>query len=283
MKPKMGKHVMRQRVMRHLAAGLLSLLFGLPLYWAVVASLGPVGAPPATTVAWWPRAAQWGNYVEIFRVVPLARYLVNSLIVVGVAVPVTLVTAVLAGFAMAQLPDPARRGVFIFNVVVLLVPGMAVWMFRYQVLQWLGLFDSLWSLIVPAFAASNPLFVLLFYWTFWRVPAEIYEAARLDGASALRVLWDIARPTAYPTFAGVAILTFVFYWSDFVSPVLYVYRPKIYTLAVGLQILKQLDATNWPLLMAAAVFMTVPVIGLFIVLQRFFLHDLALGKLLERN
>jgi multiple sugar transport system permease protein len=213
----------------------------------------------------------------------MGRYLRNSLIVVGVAVPATLLTASLAGFGMSQLPDRSRRFVFLFSVVLLMIPGMAIWTFRYRVLGWLGLLDTLWALIVPAFAGSNSIFVLLYYWTFRRVPRELYESARLDGASALGIWWRIARPLAWPTTAGVVVLSFVLYWSDFSSPVLYIYRPELYTLPVGLQLLKQMDATNWPLLMAAAVVMALPVVVLFLTLQRSFLHDLALGRLLDRG
>jgi multiple sugar transport system permease protein len=267
--------------LHHAAGLLLTLVCVLPLYWAIVASLRQPGLPPPTTIEWWPSAASWDNYAEIFRVVPMAHYVRNSLIVVAVAVPATLVTASAAGFGLSQLADAWRRRTFVASVVLLMVPGMAVWLFRFHLLRWVGLLDTLWALIVPAFAASNPLFVLLFYWTFWRVPAEVYESARLDGAGALTVWWRIAQPLAWATTAGVAVLAFVLYWSDFTNPVIYIYRPELYTLPVGLQILKQMDATNWPLLMAASVVMALPIILLFLFLQRFFLHDLSLGRLLR--
>lgn len=267
----------------HLAGLAVALLFVLPLFWALVASLRPPGLPPPTTIEWWPVDPRWRNYAEIFALVPLGRYLRNSLIVVEVAVPLTILTASLAGFGLSQLPDGLRRRLFWLSIILLMVPAMSIWMFRFYVLKQFGLVDTLWALIVPAFAAGSPLFVLLFYWTFWRVPGEIYESARLDGANALVIWWRIAQPLAWPTTAGVAVLAFVMYWNDFTSPVMYVYRPDLYTLPVGLAILKQMDATNWPLLMAAAVVMTLPVLLLFGVLQRHFLHALSLGSLLERN
>lgn len=269
--------------LRHLAGLAISAVFVLPLFWVVVASLRQPGLPPSPAIEWWPPAAHWDNYLEIFRIVPLARYIQNSIFVVGIAIPVTWLTASMAGFGLAQLPDLWRRRLFVTSVVLLMVPGMAVWLFRYHFLHWIGLFDTLWALILPAFAASSPLFVLLFYWTFRRVPAEVYESARLDGASAPAIWWRIARPLAWPTTATVVVLAFVMYWSDFTNPVIYIYRPELYTLPIGLQILKQMDATNWPLLMAASVVMALPVILLFLFLQRFFLHDLSLGNLLSKE
>lgn len=269
--------------MRILAGTLIALLFLLPLYWIISASLRPAGLPPARTVEWIPPDPTLANYPAIFELLPMARYLRNSLLVVAAAVPVTVVVASWAGFALAQYPEEARRRLLTLSVAALMIPGASVWIFRFQILRWLGLLDSLGALIVPAFAAGSPLFVLLFYWTYRRVPTGLYEAARLDGASAFTTWWQVARPLAQPTTVGVLVLAFVLYWSDFISPVLYLYRPALYTLPVGLQILKQLDPTGWPLLMAAATMMTLPVILLFILLQRAFLSERSLAELMDRN
>lgn len=261
----------------------VALLFVLPLFWMAVVSLRPLGLPPPRTVEWWPADPQWGNYVEIFRQVPLARYLLNSVLVVAVSVPLTLLTASLGGFGLSQVRDPWRNRLLIAAVFLLMVPPSAVWLFRYQMLSWAGLLVTVWSLILPAFAGGGPLLVLLFFWTFRRTPAEIYEAARLEGADAWTTYWELAMPLARPTVAAVVMLAFVQFWNDFTNPVLYLYRPQTYTLPIGVQILKQLDATNWPLLMAGATFMTIPIILLFVVLQPLFLSDNSIAALLEKG
>ncbi len=260
----------------------ISVLFVLPLLWMVANSVGRIGAPPPVSFSGWPEDPQWSNYRTLFDMLPMWRYLRNSLLVVALAVPLTLLTASLAGFGMAQLPDAGRRRALIyFSLAVLMIPGASVWLFRFQILRWLGLLDSIWALVAPAFAASNPLFVLLFYWNFRRAPAELFQAARLDGASAWTTWWRVAMPLARPTILAVTVLSFVLYWSDFVSPVLYIFDTDWYTLPVGLQILKQLDATNWPLLMVGAVVMTLPVVVLFALLQRFFLSEASIANWLE--
>ncbi len=277
---------MRSRVrtgLHYLLATLLAAPFLLPLYWAVVASLHAPGLPPARTIEWWPAAPHWENYAEIFRLIPLERYLLNSLLVVAVAVPATLLTASLAGFGMSQLRGGAGRRLAMWSILLLLVPGTAVWVLRFQIMQRLGLVDTLWALVVPAFAASNPLFVLLFYWTYRRVPQEVYESARIDGAEAGAVWWRIAQPLAWPTSAAVAILAFVLYWSDFTAPLLYLYRPDLYTMPIGLEILRQMDPTNWPLLMAGAVLMALPIVLLLLALQRLLGGDLSLRSLVDRD
>ncbi len=268
----------------HMAVTLaILLLFVLPLWWMIVASLRPVGLPPPKTIQWWPADPQWSNYAELFRQVPMGRYALNSLLVVLVAVPMTLLTASLAGFGLSQLRGPWRTRLLIAAIALLMVPAPAVWLFRYQLLRWLGLLTSLWSLVLPAFAAGSPLLVLLFYWTFQRNPVELYEAARVEGADAWTAWRKIAMPMARPTVAAVVVLSFALYWNDFTNPVLYLYRPSTYTLPVGLQILKQLDATNWSLLMAGAVVVTLPMVLLFLALQPLFLSDNALAELLEKG
>lgn len=261
----------------------LVLLFVLPLWWMFVASLRPVGLPPPKTIEWWPADPQWSNYAEIFRQVPMGRYALNSLLVVAVAVPLTLLTASLAGFGLSQLRGPWRNRLLIASIALMMVPAPAVWLFRYQLLRWLGLLTSLWSLVLPAVAAGSPLLVLLFYWTFQRNPAELYEAARVEGADAWTTWRRVAMPMARPTVAAVTVLAFALYWNDFTNPVLYLYRPSTYTMPVGLQILKQLDATNWSLLMAGAVVVTLPTVLLFLALQPLFLSDSALAELLEKG
>jgi multiple sugar transport system permease protein len=272
-----------RRGLRVAATLALVLLFVLPLWWMIVASLRPVGLPPPRTIEWWPADPQWRNYAEIFRQVPMGRYALNSLLVVLVAVPLTLLTASLAGFGLSQLHGPWRIRLLIAAIALLMVPAPAVWLFRYQLLSWLGLLTSLWALVLPAFAAGSPLLVLLFYWTFRRNPVELYEAARVEGADAWTAWRRIAMPMARPTVAAVTVLAFALYWNDFTNPVLYLYRPSTYTLPVGLQILKQLDATNWSLLMAGAVVVTLPIVLLFLALQPLFLSDNALAELLEKG
>ncbi len=274
---------MRRKWGRHVLAVLAAGVLLLPLYWDLVAYLRQPGLPPPNTIVWWPALPHWENYAAIFRLLPMGRYLLNSLLVVMIAVPVTAAMASAAGFAMSQLGETARQRLVTLSVALLLIPGAAVWLFRFQILRWLGLLDSVWALVLPAFAGSNPVFILLFYWNCRRIPAELFESARLEGANAWTLWRRLALPLSQPTLIGVVVLTFAAYWSDFISPVLYIFDPAGYTLAVGLQILKQLDPTNWSLLMAAAVFMTIPVIILFLALQRFFLHDLSLTHLFDRN
>ena len=254
----------------HVIAIGIAAVFVVPGVWVLAASLRRPGLPPPTAVEWLPPAPAWTNYVDIFTMLPLGRYLGNSLLVATLAVPLTVLVASWAGFAMAQLPARVRYALLALAVVIRMVPLTAVWLTRFLVLRELALVDTLGALLAPVWMGSSPFFVLIFYWAFRRQPQALIEAARLDGLGAVRIWALIAMPLAKPAVAAVALLTFVQYWSDFLNPLLYVKSDDRSTLALGLRVLQQMDQTNWPLLMAAAVVMMLPVLLLVFLTQHVF-------------
>jgi multiple sugar transport system permease protein len=257
----------------HLAAVVISLLCLLPLLWMLAASLRQTGAPLPRTLDILPWPPAWQNYARIFQIVPLGRYLLNSLFVVALAVPLTLLTASWAGFGMSQLPRRLRTRLLVLSILLQMVPVTALWLTRFLLFSWIGLTNSHLALIAPALMGASPLFVLLFYWSFRRVPAEQYESARLDGATPL-VTWRlIGLPQARPALLAVALLAFLFFWNDFINPLLYLKSTRLYTLPVGLMQLQELDKTNWPLLMAASALVTLPAVVVFLWLQRALLGE----------
>lgn len=263
-------------------SGLVALLFILPLIWMISASLRQPGLPPPRTIEWLPNPVTWTNYKTIFEIIPLGKYIINSIVVAGLAIPLTLLTASLAGFGIAELSQPARSFAVALTVGLLMLPVTAFWLTRYILFSQLGITDSYLALIAPALMGTSPLFILLFYWTFRRIPLDVIESARLDGAGAFTTWWKIALPQSRATSVAVTILTFMFYWNDFITPLLYLKSQNLYTLAVGVQQLQQLDKTNWPILLAAAAVMTIPTLILFSILQRFFLSDERLSGLIGR-
>jgi multiple sugar transport system permease protein len=261
---------------------LITFLFVAPLYWVLSSSLRSVGSPPPRTLEWLPQPLAWSNYIEIFRVIPLGQQAANSLLVSSVGAGLTLVTASWAGFAMAQMPAALRRWLVGLAVALLMIPGVAVWLPRYVLFTSVGLIDTYMALFAPALMGTKSLFALMFYWSFRRVPLELFESARLDGANALTVWRRIALPMALPTALAVLLLAFSHYWSDFVDPLLFLKSEERYTLAVGLRMLQQMDITNWSLLLAAVVVMTTPVIFVYLALQHFIGDGVTLRHLLKQ-
>jgi len=272
-----------RKVLWQLAALTMAFLFVAPLYWVLSSSLRPVGMPPPHTLEWLPQPPAWSNYAEIFRIVPLGRQVANSILVSTVGAAITLLTASWAGFAMAQMPPGVRRWLVGLAVALLLIPTTAVWLPRYVLLSAIGLTDTYLALFAPAVMGTKALYVLMFYWTFRRIPFESFESARLEGAGALTIWRHIGMPAALPAALAVLLLAFSHYWSDFVDPLLFLKSEERYTLAVGLRMLQQMNVTNWSLLLAAVVVMTAPVIVVYLVLQHFIRSDAALPRLLPRD
>ncbi|HNA89713.1 MAG TPA: carbohydrate ABC transporter permease [Anaerolineales bacterium] len=266
----------------HLISILISALFLLPLLWMLAASLRQPGLPPPQTVEWLPKPVSWSNYIRIFDLLPIGKYLLNSIWVSLTAVALTLLTSSLAGFGMSQLSRQMRGRLILISVVLMLIPLTAIWLARFILYRELGIFNSHMALIFPSLMGSNPLFILLFYWSFRRIPAELFETARMDGANAFSIWWRVALPLSRATLIVVGILAFLLYWGDFASPLFYLKSQSLYTLPIGVRQLQEMDKTNWPLLMAGTMLMTLPTLILFAILQRFFLQENVLSGIYGR-
>jgi multiple sugar transport system permease protein len=244
---------------------LLAVLFLLPIVWMIAASLTPAGTPLPRNLGLISSEITFENFKRAWHMVPFGQFTLNSLRVVSLAVPLTLVTSSWAGFAMSQLPRPNQRRWIAISLIVLMIPGIALWSTRFILYREIGIYNSIWALIAPALMGTSPFFVLMYYRAFRRIPHEVYESARLDGAGILQSWRLIALPIARPTSVGVALLGFVYYWGDFISPLLYLQSEKNYTLPIALQLLHQMGRSDWSLLMAAAVLsLTVPMAFFFI-------------------
>ena len=248
----------------------VTLVFLLPLLWMVTAALYPQGVPLPVSFRLFPRHPTLENFGRMWELVPLGRYTLNSLLVAALGVPLTLVTASWAGLGMARLPRPAQRRWVVLSLAVLMVPGIALWSTRFLIFRALGWYDSVWALAAPAWMGTSPFYVLIFYRAFRRIPDAIYDTARLDGVGVMQLWARIALPMARPSMVAVALLAFIFYWGDFVSPLLYLNDQEKYTLPVALQLLEQLTRADWALLMAASTWAMLFPIFLFLLVQPYF-------------
>jgi multiple sugar transport system permease protein len=256
-----------------LLATLVAILFLSPLLWVLSASLHEPGVIARTAIKWIPSPAAWGNYREVFRVVDMLRYAANSLFVIALAVPITIVVASWAGFAIAQLSRLWRWRLVALSVICLMVPLTAIWLPRFILFKEAGLIDRRIALVVPALMGTSPFYILLFAWTFLRIPREIYEAARLDGATPWRMWKEIALPLGRPAIVAVAVLSAVHYWNSFIEPLLLLRTDANNTASLGLRVLYSLDRTNWPLIMTGAIIVLAPVLLVLLLAQRAFLQD----------
>ncbi len=266
------------RLMQYAALGLVCALFLFPLVWMLSYSLRATSLPPPARLEFFVPPFAFENYARLSEYMPLARLTFNSLRIVVLAVPLTVLTASWAGFAIAQLPARWRAFLLTVCVALMLVPAVATWVPRFIFFTELGWADTILPLLAPAVMGSSPFFVILFALAFRRVPVEVYESAYLDGANAVRIWWSVAMPLARPALIAVATLAAVFYWSNYIDPFLYLRTEENYTLPYGIQLLEMAQQNNFPLLMAAAVLVVVPVLVMFLIAQRYFLQ----GNISER-
>jgi multiple sugar transport system permease protein len=258
---------------RHLPAIALATLFLLPLVFMVTGSLRTAGLPPPRTPEFLPSPLAWDNYERAFELVDIPRYTLNSLIVVAFAVPLTILFASWAGLGMALLRGRAQTALVVVSLVALMVPVTALLVPRFAIFKTLGLTDTFVPLIAPALIGTSPFYVLLYYWSFRRLPSELFDASRLEGLTPLALWRRVAMPLVRPVTVAVALLAFAFTWSNFLDPLIYLFDERKFTLPLGLKALSQLDGQNFPLLLAGAVTATAPVVAAFLYLQRFFLQE----------
>src|SRR5919108_2505447 len=248
-----------RRLVWAVAVVVVSLLFLLPLLAMVGGSLRPQGLPPPRDIELFPPDPSLGAYRTAFAIAPLARSVLNSLLVAAISVPIAVLSASWGGFALAQLDGRARRRVFVFLLLVLMVPVSAVWLTRFAIFKNAGLTDTYVPLIAPAVMGGSPLFVLLYWLAFRRIPGDIVSAARLEGAGPWRVWRSVAMPLVRSTTIAVGLLAFALSWANFIDALLYLSTEELYTAPLVLRSLEQLGQTNWPVILSGAAVVTLPV------------------------
>lgn len=257
--------------LRPVLAFLASAALLAPLVFLVLGAFHAPGGEPPRGWGVFPTSPTLDAFDRAFGVVPLDRQLLNSLIVCAVAVPVSVLVASWAGFALAHLDAPRRRRAVGLVLILLVVPASAVWTPRFVLLSEAGLVDTLVPLMLPALAATTPFAVLLFYWSFRRVPGELAEASRLEGLGSFAT-WRMVSPLVRPTTIAVAAVTFALNWGNFVDALLYLYSPERYTLPLGMSQLRLLGPTDVPTVLAGSLVVAAPPVIAFALVQRRFLQ-----------
>jgi len=271
-----------KNLLRDLFTAALIALFSFPLLWMLSYALRPTDLPPPSRLQLFTPPFAFDNFARVGNFIALDRFIFNSIAISLIAVPLTLVTASLAGLGMTQCSRRVQRGLVFVTVALMLVPAPAVWVPRFILFAQIGWIDTFAALIAPAVMGTNPFYVLIFYLAFASISREVYESARLDGANLFQTWYAIALPLARPALIAVALLAFTFYWSDYANALLYLRSEVNYTMPVGLQFFKQIQPSNFPLLMAASVILVAPVLLVFVIAQKFFFQgQIELAKWLK--
>jgi raffinose/stachyose/melibiose transport system permease protein len=253
----------------------LMLLTLLPFITMFSAALAPSGTyPPGLQ---WPANPQWGNFVDAFMSAKLDRLLLSSVTIVVCVVPVSVLIGTMAGFGLAKLAPRGSQFVYLLFVVGLTLPLEVVIIPLYYEIQWLGLLNTKFAIILPLIGLFMPFSI---YWMrahFVNVPAEMSEAAQIDGASAWQQFWLVQVPLARPPILSLAILQFLWTWNSFLLPLVLVEVPLERTMAGALGAFQGQWGTNIPLLCAGSLIILAPSVILFIVFQKQFVAALLQG------
>ena len=215
------------------------------------------------------------NYFETFRVVPFGRYYFNSIFVtVTVTIGRVLISS-LAAFAFARLRFRGRDAIFLFYLATLMIPFPVTLIPNFLIVKNLGWYDTYWALIVPGLFSVFSVFLLRQYYR--SLPLDLDEAARIDGASSLRIWWQVIVPLSGPVLATLAIFDFQGVWNDFLWPLVVTTSEEVRTLPVGLAAFVGQYTTSWNLLMAGAVIALLPVLLIYMLAQNWFVKGITLS------
>jgi multiple sugar transport system permease protein len=236
-----------------------------PLVLMVVESLRPPGV--SRHGAFTPGLEAWR---QAFDWVPLGHSLLNSLAVAALYVPLTLAVASMAGVGMALLSRGRQAVLLTALLLVASIPLTAVWIPRFVMFEAVGAVGTWVPLVAPALAGGSPLFVLLFFLAARRLPPDLLDAARLEGVSALGLWWRVALPLLRPTTFAVGLLAAAQTWGNFMEATLYLKSEAHLTAPLMLHSLELMGSTQWPVLMAGATAVTLPVVLACLALQRLF-------------
>ena len=261
------------RVGRSFGAAFVVLAFVPPLLLLVSGSLRPPGLPPPPRPELVPDPVSVQGYTEAVELGGLLRASLNSLAVAAVAVPVSVLVAALAGYALTRLSRRLAGLVAAASLAALMVPATALLVPKFAIFRALGWTDTLVPLVMPALLGTSPLYPLVYYLAFRTLPVDLLDVCRMEDLSPLRIWWRVAMPLVRPVTAAIAALTFVLTWSNFLDPLVYVYDRDLFTLPLALRSLSTLDPTNFPVFLAGAVLATVPALLVFGLAQRTFLYS----------
>ena len=259
----------------HVVLALVALTLVLPFVWMVLTSLKELEECGLET--WLPFRFLWGNYLEVFRIenIQFGRWYWNSIFVAACVTFLQVLTSSLAAFSFSRLEWPGRDRVFLLYLGTMMLPGLVMMIPNYQIMIRLGLVDSYLGLIIPAAFSAFGTFLLRQFML--GIPRSLDEAAEIDGASKWQLFWDVVLPLSRPGLVTLAIFTFIGNYHSFFWPLVMLKSTHRYTLPIGLLFFDSSQGQQTNLMMAAITMSVLPMILIFVVLQKRLVKGIQLG------
>jgi multiple sugar transport system permease protein len=247
-----------------------ALIVLLPLFVVFLTSFVPSGTTPTLLPQ---KGWSLANYHEAWQRGKLLLAFANSSLVALAVTGFQIVTSALAGYALARLKFRGRQALLLIVLATLVIPFQLLVIPIFLVLKWGHLINTYWALILPTAANGFGIFLLRQY--FLTIPVELEEAAAIDGANRVQILWQIILPLARPALVTLFMFTFIGEWNDLFKPLVFTTKPELRTVQLALAEFQEQFTNNWPLLMAAVTITTVPILFLFLLGQRQLIQGIA--------
>lgn len=263
------------RAMIYLTLSLVTLIVIIPLVWMFSTSFKLKSQLFTKEIYWIPKQVTLENYQKILNnpSTPIGRWFMNSLFVASVTTVLKLVIDSLAGYAYARMDFPGRKQIFGLLIATLFLPGVMFLVPNFVTVAKLGMLNKFSGVIIPALASVFGVYFMRQF--FESLPKELEEAAEIDGANRLQIFYLIALPLSKPALATLAVIEFLASWNDFLWALLVLKDRAVQTLQPGLRTLQGAYTSEYGLMMAGAVIVAVPVLVLYIFLQRFIVQSVA--------
>lgn len=267
-----------KKIVVYLCMLVIALIFMFPLIWMVVSSFKDdalIFSDITSLKAFVPSFQKdvFFNYKEVIGRLPLMRAMLNSFSYILVIIFFGLIINSMAGYSFARLDFPKKNLIFSVILAVMVIPAQTVMLPQFSIIYKMNLANSYMALILPALA--SPMYIFLFRQNFMGIPISIEEAAKLDGASAVRTFFQLIVPLAKPVYATVSILMFIAYWNDFVWPVMVISDTSKQTIQMALSSLFNIQPVNYGNVMAGLTIVTIPVLVIFLSLQKYYVAGIA--------
>ena len=244
-----------------------------PFIWQIIMSLSTNQQVQSVTPVFWPGELQWKNYVAVFTRLPFLNQLTTSVSITVIRTLAQILFCTLAGYAFARMRFRGRGVLLALVLSILMVPSQVYLLSQYQIIQNLGLLNSVTGLVLPGLFSAFGTFLMRT--AFLAMPVELEEAARLDGANPLQIFWRVMLPLAGPTISVLAITTVLWSWNELLWPLVVTTFSDDMPLSAGLATLIGDRTTDYPVVMAASLLAMAPLLIMFIVLQRRVIDGLA--------
>ncbi|MEK3890771.1 carbohydrate ABC transporter permease [Bacillus sp. FSL K6-3431] len=262
-----------QKLFTHIVLIVASLFFLVPFFWMLSTSMKPLTELFSYPPTWIPDVFEWKNYSNATKYIPFFTYLKNTGVITILSTLGAILSCPLVAYSFAKLNWKGRDVLFVLTIAVMMIPMQVTMIPLFILFYKIGLVGTSLPLIIPSFFGV-PFYIFLLRQFFMGLPNELRESARIDGANEFRIYWQIMLPLAKPAVLAVGLFQFIASWTDFIGPLLYLTNSNQYTLSLGLQEFQSQMGTEWGMMMAVAVMMTLPIIVLFFFMQKTFIRGI---------